>query len=54
MEKPALSHLELSRLAMVMKRDAETSGGMLLTVDMVLQLCDSPHWLRKHDDDDET
>ena len=30
----------------------ETSGGVLSTVDMVVQRRDSPHWLRDDDDDD--
>jgi len=31
----------------------ETSGGVLSTVDMVLQRCDGPRWLREPDDDDD-
>ena len=31
----------------------ETSGGMLSTVDMVVQRRDGPRWLRDHDDDDD-
>jgi len=30
----------------------ETSGGVLSTVDMVVQRHDGPRWLRDHDDDD--
>jgi len=30
----------------------ETSGGVLSTVDMVVQRRDGPRWLRDHDDDD--
>jgi len=32
----------------------ETSGGVLSTVDMVVQRRDGPHRLRDHDDDDES
>jgi len=31
----------------------ETSGGVLLTVDMVVQWRDGRHWLCDHDDDDD-
>jgi len=31
----------------------ETSGGVLSTVDMVVQRRDGPRWLRDHDDDDD-
>jgi len=31
----------------------ETSGGVLSTVDMVVQRRDGPGWLREHDDDDD-
>jgi len=31
----------------------ETSGDVLLTVDMVVQRRDGPCWLREHDDDDD-
>jgi len=31
----------------------ETSGGVLLTVDMVVQRRDGPRRLRSHDDDDD-
>jgi len=30
----------------------QTSGGVLSTVDMVVQRRDGPHWLREHDDDE--
>jgi len=32
---------------------SETSGGVLSTVDMVVQRRDGPRWLRDHDDDDD-
>jgi len=31
----------------------ESSGGVLSTVDMVVQRRDGPRWLRDHDDDDD-
>ena len=34
-------------------RPIESSGGVLSTVDMVVQRRNGPRWLREHDDDDD-
>jgi len=43
----------LDQLRNVPRVRLETSGGVLSTVDMVVQRRDGPRWLREHDDDDD-